>query len=152
MPDPGCNPSRKIGSMIEPNPRKLLHLVMPIDPHGIARGKRLPGRAAVAWKVCNNFALFVRAEEALRSVLRALSTFQHLNHLAAISPLPQLRRNVTIAATSSGLACASLLAHAILFAGLRERIPTATFSTNQTKDTPAECSPKNRDLRSRWQK
>jgi hypothetical protein len=33
---------------------------------------------------------------------------------------------------------ASLLAHAILFVGLPQRIPRATFSTNQTKDNPAE--------------
>jgi hypothetical protein len=43
---------------------------------------------------------------------------------------------------------ALLLAYAILFAGLHERISTATFPTNQTKDTPAgSCLPKNRDLK-----
>jgi hypothetical protein len=39
------------------------------------------------------------------------------------------------------------LAHAILFVGLHERIPTATFPANQTKNPPAGSSlPKNRDL------
>jgi hypothetical protein len=45
-----------------------------------------------------NFAFSMGAEEALRSVLRALSIFQRLNHLPAAKPSPQLYRNVTIAA------------------------------------------------------
>src|SRR5215831_7081947 len=61
---------------------------------------RRPG----AWNLCREFAFFIGTEEAVRSVLRALSTFQHLNHLPAASPSPQLHRAVTIAATKSGLA------------------------------------------------
>jgi hypothetical protein len=75
--------------------------------------KRLPGVFSTTddfWKLrqhgnlCSNFALFVGAEEALRSVLRALLVFQYLNHLPAASPSPQLHCNVTIAATKPGLA------------------------------------------------
>ena len=63
--------------------------------------------------LCSNFALFICAEEALRSVLRALSISQHLNrlpvnHLPVESPSPQLDRNVTIADANSGLVCISI--------------------------------------------
>jgi hypothetical protein len=61
-------------------------------------------RPQAAWNLCSNFAFLIGTEEALGGVLRALSTFQHLNHLPAASPSPQLHRNVTIAATNSGLA------------------------------------------------
>jgi hypothetical protein len=39
------------------------------------------------------------------------------------------------------------LADAILLAGLHERIPTATFPTNQTKDTPIGCSRRKQGLK-----
>jgi hypothetical protein len=69
------------------------------------RGKRLPGRA---WNFPNNFALCVRTEEALRSVLRALPIFQDLNHLPDTSPPAKLHRNVTIVVTKLGLAFISI--------------------------------------------
>jgi hypothetical protein len=50
---------------------------------------------------------FIRAEEALRSVLRALPIFHHLNYLLASLSL-HLHRNVTIAATNSDLACIAI--------------------------------------------
>ena len=61
------------------------------------------GYTPVAWNVSGNFAFFMGAEEALRSVLRAQPILQHLSHLPATSPSPQLHRNVIIAATNSGL-------------------------------------------------
>ncbi len=36
--------------------------------------------------LCSNFAFFMGTEEALRSVLRAFSIFQHLSHLPVASP------------------------------------------------------------------
>jgi hypothetical protein len=59
----------------------------------------------IGLNLCSNFAFSIRAEEALRRVLRALSIFQHLNHLPAASPSPQLDRNVTIVGANSGPVC-----------------------------------------------
>jgi hypothetical protein len=43
---------------------------------------------SAAWNLCSNLAFFIRAEEALWSVLRAVSIFHHLNHLSAASTSP----------------------------------------------------------------